>query len=455
MATNNYSKITPEIARLAEICKSNAIDPELYTTYDVKRGLRDINGKGVLTGLTRISEVNATKVVDGETVPAPGELFYRGINVKDMIKGQPEDMHCGFEETTYLLLFGKLPNQQELRDFRSLLAESRSKMPKNFFRDVIMQKPSSDLMNNIQRGVLNLYAYDTQAADISIPNVLRQSLELISIFPSIAVHSYNAMRYYLDRDSLVVHRPRPDLSTAENFLYMLRPDNKFTPLEAKILDVSLMLHAEHGGGNNSTFTTHVVTSSGTDTYAAVVAALSSLKGPKHGGANIMVVKMFKELERSISDWEDDDEILAYLERILHKDAFDRTGVIYGMGHAIYSISDPRAQIFKRYVKDLSAEKGRSKEFEFYERVEKLSAELIAAERKIYKGVSANIDFYSGFVYSMLGIPMELYTPLFAIARISGWSAHRIEELNGKGKIIRPAYKSVQDRVKYRPLEERD
>ena len=364
-------------------------------------------------------------------------------------------MHCGFEETTYLLLFGKLPNEQELRDFRVLLAESRSKMPKNFFRDVIMQKPSSDLMNNIQRGVLNLYAYDTQAADISIPNVLRQSLELISIFPSLAVHSYNAMRYYLDRDSLVVHRPRPDLSTAENFLYMLRADNKFTPLEAKTLDVSLMLHAEHGGGNNSTFTTHVVTSSGTDTYASVVAALSSLKGPKHGGANIMVVKMFKELERSISDWEDNDEILAYLERILHKDAFDRSGVIYGMGHAIYSISDPRAQIFKRYVKDLSAEKGRSKEFEFYERVEKLSAELIAAERKIYKGVSANIDFYSGFVYSMLGIPMELYTPLFAIARISGWSAHRIEELNGKGKIIRPAYKSVQSKVKYHPISERE
>ena len=420
MATNNYSKITPEIMRLAEICQSNAIDPMLYTKYDVKRGLRDINGKGVLTGLTKISEVNATKEVDGKTVPAPGELYYRGINVKDMIKGQPEDMHCGFEETTYLLLFGKLPNEQELRDFRVLLAESRSKMPKNFFRDVIMQKPSSDLMNNIQRGVLNLYAYDTQAADISIPNVLRQSLELISIFPSLAVHSYNAMRYYLDRDSLVVHRPRPDLSIAENFLYMLRADNKFTPLEAKILDVSLMLHAEHGGGNNSTFTTHVVTSSGTDTYASVV-----------------------------------DEILAYLERILHKDAFDHSGVIYGMGHAIYSISDPRAQIFKRYVKDLSAEKGRTKEFEFYERVEKLSAELIAAERKIYKGVSANIDFYSGFVYSMLGIPMELYTPLFAIARISGWSAHRIEELNGKGKIIRPAYKSVQSKVKYHPIGERE
>lgn len=310
-------------------------------------------------------------------------------------------------------------------------------------------------MNNIARGVLNLYAYDTQACDISIPNVLRQSLELISIFPSIAVHSYSAMRYYLNHDSLVIHRPKPELSTAENILYMLRPDNKYTPLEAKILDVALMLHAEHGGGNNSTFTTHVVTSSGTDTYASVVAALSSLKGPKHGGANIQAVKMFKELEKNISDWEDNDEILSYLEKILHKEAFDKSGVIYGMGHAIYSISDPRAQIFKEYVKDLSAEKGRSKEFEFYERVEKLSADLIAAERKIYKGVSANIDFYSGFVYSMLGIPTELYTPLFAIARISGWSAHRIEELNTRGKIIRPAYKCVQERTEYQPIEERE
>lgn len=455
MATNSFSKISPEINDLAKICQSNAIDPELYTKYDVKRGLRDINGKGVLTGLTRISEVNATKIVDGKSVPAPGELFYRGINVKDIINGQPEEMHCGFEETTYLLLFGKLPNAKELEDFRVLLADSRSKMPKNFFRDVIMQKPSTDLMNNIARGVLNLYAYDTQACDISIPNVLRQSLELISIFPSIAVHSYSAMRYYLNHDSLVIHRPKPELSTAENILYMLRPDNKYTPLEAKILDVALMLHAEHGGGNNSTFTTHVVTSSGTDTYASVVAALSSLKGPKHGGANIQAVKMFKELEKNISDWEDNDEILSYLEKILHKEAFDKSGVIYGMGHAIYSISDPRAQIFKEYVKELSAEKGRSKEFEFYERVEKLSADLIAAERKIYKGVSANIDFYSGFVYSMLGIPTELYTPLFAIARISGWSAHRIEELNTRGKIIRPAYKCVQERTEYQPIEERE
>lgn len=455
MPTNNsYSKITPEIEKLAKICSANEIDTDLYSQYDVKRGLRDINGKGVLTGLTKISEINATKTVDGKTVPAEGELFYRGINVRDLIAGQPEEMHFGFEEATYLLLFGKLPTKEQLHDFCNLLVESRSRMPKNFFRDVIMQKPSPDLMNNIARAVLNLYAYDYQPMDISIPNVLRQSLELISIFPQIAVHSYDAMRYYLDRDSLIVHRPKLGLSTAENILYMLRSDNKFTPLEAKILDVSLILHAEHGGGNNSTFTTHVVTSSGTDTYSSVAASLCSLKGPKHGGANIAVVKMFKELKKSINDWEDDDEILRYLERILHKDAFDRTGVIYGMGHAVYSISDPRAQIFKNYVRELSAEKGRSSEFRFYEKVERLAAELIAAERHIYKGVSANIDFYSGFVYSMLGLPTELYTPLFAIARISGWSAHRLEELNGHGKIIRPAYRCVQDRADYVPLEDR-
>ena len=456
MPTNNsYSKITPEIENLAKICAANEIDPDLYSQYDVKRGLRDLNGKGVLTGLTRISEINATKTVDGKTMPAEGDLFYRGINVKDLIAGQPEDMHFGFEEASYLLLFGKLPTKEQLKDFCNILADSRSRMPKNFFRDVIMQKPSSDLMNNIARAVLNLYAYDYQPMDVSIPNVLRQSLELISIFPQIAVHSYDAMKYYLDRDSLIVHRPKQGLSTAENILYMLRPNNKFTPLEAKILDVSLILHAEHGGGNNSTFTTHVVTSSGTDTYSSVAASLCSLKGPKHGGANIQVVKMFKEIKRNVSDWEDDDEILKYLERILHKDAFDRSGVIYGMGHAVYSISDPRAQIFKNYVRELSVEKGRSAEFRFYEQVERLAAELIAAERHIYKGVSANIDFYSGFVYSMLGLPTELYTPLFAIARISGWSAHRLEELNGHGKIIRPAYRCVQDREDYTPLEDRE
>ena len=456
MPTNNsYSKITPDIEKLAKICAANEIDVDLYSQYDVKRGLRDINGKGVLTGLTRISEIKATEIVDGKSVPAEGELFYRGINVKDLIAGQGDDMHFGFEEATYLLLFGKLPTKEQLHGFCNILADSRSRMPKNFFRDVIMPKPSSDLMNNIARAVLNLYAYDYQPMDVSIPNVLRQSLELISIFPQIAVHSYDAMKYYLDRDSLIVHRPKQGLSTAENILYMLRSDNKFTPLEAKILDVSLILHAEHGGGNNSTFTTHVVTSSGTDTYSSVAASLCSLKGPKHGGANIAVVKMFKEIKKAVNDWEDDDEILRYLERILHKDAFDRTGVIYGMGHAVYSISDPRAQIFKNYVRELSAEKGRSAEFRFYEKVERLAAELIAAERHIYKGVSANIDFYSGFVYSMLGLPLELYTPLFAIARISGWSAHRLEELNGHGKIIRPAYRCVQDRVDYVPLDERE
>ena len=454
-ANNSYSKITPDIERLANKCSENTIATDLYTEYDVKRGLRDLNGKGVLAGLTRISEIISSKTVDGKTVPVDGELYYRGINVRDLIAGEKKSMHCGFEEATYLLLFGSLPNRTELADFRELLADSRSRMPKNFFRDVIMQKPTSDLMNNMARGVLNLYAYDTQPMDLSISNVLRQSLELTSIFPLLAVHSLSAMDYYLNKKSLVIHRPSPKLSTAENILYILRPNNKYTPLEAKILDVALILHAEHGGGNNSTFTTHVVTSSGTDTYSAIAAALCSLKGPKHGGANIQVINMFKELEKNISDWSDDEEIRQYLNKILHKEAFDRTGVIYGMGHAVYSISDPRALIFKEYVKQLSAEKNRADEFAFYEKVERLSAELITEQRKIFKGVSANIDFYSGFVYSMLGLPTELYTPLFAIARISGWSAHRIEEINGNGKIIRPAYKSVQERQSYIPMSDRN
>ena len=455
MPTNNsYSKITPEIEKLAKICVQNEIAPDLYSEYDVKRGLRDINGKGVLTGLTRISEINATKTVDGKTMPAEGELFYRGINVKDLIGGQPENMHFGFEEATYLLLFGSLPTKTQLDDFCNLLADSRSRMPKNFFRDVIMQKPSSDLMNNIARAVLNLYAYDYQPMDVSIPNVLRQSLELISIFPQIAVHSYDAMRYYLDRDSLIVHRPKPGLSTAENILYMLRPDNKFTPLEAKILDVSLILHAEHGGGNNSTFTTHVVTSSGTDTYSSVVASLGSLKGPRHGGANIKVAQMVEDMKAHLSDWNDEEEIRSYLRRILRKDAFDRAGLIYGMGHAVYSLSDPRAVVLKRAVEKLADEKHLEKEYALYTKIERLAPKVIGEERKIYKGVSANVDFYSNFLYRMLGLPTELYTPLFAIARIAGWSAHRIEEICNDGKIIRPAYKSVAGRRPYVAMDAR-
>ncbi len=455
MATlNNFSKVTPEIEKLALMCSERTISPDLYTLHDVKRGLRDVNGKGVLTGLTEISEIISSKKVDGKSVPCEGELYYRGYNVKDLVHSFLEENRFGFEETTYLLLFGKLPNTEELAEFNKLLNNYRTIMPKNFVRDVIMKKPSEDLMNNLARSVLTLYAYDGNPNDLSIPNVLRQSLELISNFPLLTVYSYHAKNYYLDKGSLIIHRPQANLSTAENILYMLRPDHKYSELEARILDLALILHAEHGGGNNSTFTTHVVTSSGTDTYSAIAAALSSLKGPKHGGANIKVMKMMADIKKNIKDWNDEDEVRAYIAKILHKEAFDGAGVVYGLGHAVYSISDPRAELFKGYVEKLSVEKNRTKEFKLYSNIERIAAELITKERKIYKGVSANIDFYSGFVYSMLNLPVELYTPLFAIARISGWSAHRIEELTNAGKIIRPAYMCVQDHREFVPIAER-
>ena len=453
-ALNNYSKITPEIAKLAELCSEQTINPELYKKHDVKRGLRDLNGKGVLTGLTEISEIISSKVINGVSTPCEGELYYRGYDVKKIVQSFIDDNRFGFEETTYLLLFSKLPTMEELEQFNRILINYRNIMPKNFVRDVIMKKPSEDLMNNIARSVLSMYAYDGNPDDLSIPNVLRQSLELISIFPMLTVYSYHAKNYYLDKGSLIIHRPQPNLSTAENILYMLRPDHKYSALEAMILDLSLILHAEHGGGNNSTFTTHVVTSTGTDTYSAISAALSSLKGPKHGGANIKVVKMLNDIKRNVNDWSDEEEIREYLKKILHKEAFDGAGVIYGMGHAVYSVSDPRAQIFKGYVEKLSVEKGKIREFNLYSKIEKIAAELIAQERKIYKGVSANIDFYSGFVYGMLNLPTELYTPLFATARISGWSAHRIEELTNAGKIIRPAYMCVQKQRKFVPITKR-
>ena len=452
---NKFSKLTPEICELAELCSANRIDTDLYSKYDVKRGLRDINGKGVLTGLTQISEIISSKTVDGKSVPCDGELYYRGINIIDLVNGFSErGEYDGFEEASYLLLFGKLPSSSELAAFKNILADYRNSLPKNFVRDVIMKAPSNDLMNNITRSVLTLFSYDHAANDTSVPNVLRQSLGLIAIFPMLAVYSYSAKKYYNDKGSLFIHRPHPNLSTAENILYMLRPDNSYSELEAKILDLALVLHAEHGGGNNSSFTTHVVTSSGTDTYAAIAAALSSLKGPKHGGANIKVVEMFSDIKRNIKDWNDDEAITDYIAKILHKEAFDGAGVIYGMGHAVYSISDPRAQIFKGYVEKLSEEKNKMAEFRLYTKVEKIAADLISKERRIYKGVSANIDFYSGFVYNMLKLPVELYTPLFAVARISGWSAHRIEELINAGKIIRPAYKAVQERRDYIPMSER-
>ncbi len=450
----NFSKVTQDIVDLASLCsKNDRIDPELYTRYDVKRGLRDINGKGVLAGLTEISEIISSKTVDGESVPCEGELYYRGYNINDLVAGFTQDKRFGFEEITYLLLFGELPDTSDLKKFNKILADYRQ-LPTTFVRDIIMKSPSNDIMNGLARGVLTLYSYDDMPNDTSIPNVLRQSLELIALFPLIAVYSYQAKAYYHDGDSFFIHQPVPEYSTAENILHMLRPDSSFTPLEAHILDLALVLHAEHGGGNNSTFTTHVVTSSGTDTYSAIAAALSSLKGPKHGGANIKVTMMFEDMKNKLTDWTDDDAIRDYLTKLLHKEAFDRSGLIYGMGHAVYSVSDPRAAILKKAVKSLSEEKHMEKEYALYKKIEQLAPEVIAKERRIYKGVSANIDFYSGFAYSMLKLPPELYTPIFAIARIAGWSAHRIEELLNTGKIIRPAYRSVQSHRDYKSLSDR-
>ena len=441
--------------QLSERClKNGKIDPGLSAKYDVKRGLRDLNGKGVLAGLTEIANVQAYDVVDGESVPCEGKLFYRGFNIADLVKGFLKDKRFGFEEATYLLLFGELPDERELKDFQALLANYRT-LPTAFVRDIIMKAPSPDMMNTLARSVLTLYSYDENANDISIPNVLRQCLQLIALFPLISVYGYQAYRHYHDGQSLFIHMPQPDLSTAENILYCLRADSKYTELEAKILDLALVLHAEHGGGNNSTFTTHVVTSSGTDTYSAIAAALGSLKGPKHGGANIKVVKMFDDMKEHISDYGDEDAVKDYLKKLLHKEAFDNAGLIYGMGHAVYSLSDPREVVFKGYVEQLAHEKGRDKDLALYNKIEHMAPQLIAEERKIFKGVSPNVDFYSGFVYDMLGIPMELYTPLFAVARVMGWSAHRIEELLSANKIIRPAYKSLGGTHEYIRRNERE
>ena len=448
------TKVTPEIEKLTDICRDNtSLDLSLYEKYDVKRGLRDINGKGVLAGLTQVSNVQATKMVDGKEVPCAGKLSYRGYDIKDLTKGFIQDDRYGFEEVAYLLLFGKLPDKQQLMDFTELLANQRS-LPTNFVRDVIMKAPSKDIMNGLSRSVLTLYSYDHNPDDTSLPNVLRQCLNLISVFPLLSVYGYQAYNHYVKGKSLYIHNPKKDLTTAENILRMLRPDKKYTHLEAKILDIALILHMEHGGGNNSTFTTHVVSSSGTDTYSAIAAALGSLKGPKHGGANIKVVSMFNDMKKEVKDWTDEDEVRVYLRKLLHKEAFDRKGLIYGMGHAIYSVSDPRAEVFKAYVETLAREKGRMKDYALYSMVERLAPEVIAEERRIYKGVSANVDFYSGFVYSMLDLPLELYTPMFAVARIVGWSAHRMEELINADKIIRPAYKNVLAPSVYVPLAER-
>lgn len=454
MQNEEFFNVTPELIELSQRCANNGvIDRELYTKYDVKRGLRDINGKGVLAGLTEISEVCSTHIVNGISEPCDGKLFYRGVDVEEIVKGFIHDDRFGFEEVVYLLIFGKLPNKEQLEQIKRLLSYYRN-LPQSFPRDIILKAPSQDMMNGLARSVLTLYSYDPYADDTSLPNVLRQCLQLIALFPVLSVYGYQAYSHYYENSSLILHSPQPELSTAENLLYMLRSDSKYTKLEAKLLDMSLVLHAEHGGGNNSTFTTHVVTSSGTDTYSAIAAALGSLKGPKHGGANIKVVKMFDDIKQNISDYNDEEEVKNYLRKLLHGEVFDKAGLIYGMGHAVYSLSDPRARVFKKFVEKLSIEKGRKEEFQLYSLVEKLAPQIIAEERKIYKGVSANVDFYSGFVYSMLDLPAKLFTPIFAIARIAGWSAHRMEELINPSKIIRPAYRNVNDRIPYTDIDKR-
>ena len=451
----DYSLITPQISDLSHICyDNNVIEQELYTKYAVNRGLRDLNGNGVLTGLTEISEIKSKEIVNGNVVPCDGQLLYRGYDINDLVNDLIADDRFGFEEITYLLLMGKLPNKYEIREFNEVLNSYKS-LPPSFARDVIMKAPSENMMNSLSRSVLTLYSYDNNPDDISIPNVLRQCLQLISTFPQLSIYGYQAYNYYIKgNESFFLHDPKPEYSTAENILHMLRKDSKFTHLEAKIRDIALILHAEHGGGNNSSFTTHVVTSSGTDTYSAISAALGSLKGPKHGGANIKVCEMFDDIKEHVHDWTDRDEIESYLKKILNKEAFDKSGLVYGIGHAVYSKSDPRAIVFKQFVEKLSTEKQRDDEYSLYTAVEEIAPKLIAGSKTMYKGVSANVDFYSGFVYQMLGIPRELFTPLFAIARISGWSAHRMEELINAGKIIRPAYKAVGERQTYVPMHNR-
>lgn len=424
-----------------QLCIANdTISDSLFTEFGVNRGLRDVNGKGVLTGLTNISKIVSFKNEEEKKHPCDGELWYRGYNVKTLIASLGKE-EFGFERTAYLLLFGELPNEQELAEFSEIIGQSRT-LPTNFTRDVIMKAPSRDIMNSMTRSILTLASYDDRMADAGIENCISQCLKLIAIFPMLAVYGYHAYNHYENNSSMYIHRPDPELSTAENFLKMLRPDNHYTELEAKVLDVALLLHMEHGGGNNSTFTTRVVTSAGTDTYSAIAAAMSSLKGPKHGGANIKVMEMMEDIRDHVSDWEDRDEVRAYLSRMLDGEVFDGKGLIYGMGHAVYSLSDPRERVFKSFVERLAAAKDRGKELGLYNLIEELAPEVIAEKRHIYKGVSPNVDFYSGFVYEMLDIPMELYTPLFAVARIVGWSAHRLEEMVGMNKIIRPAYRSV-------------
>lgn len=457
----NYKSIQKQSRRKNEIeqlskdnIENSKIDESLFTHYNVQKGLRDVNGVGVIAGLTNISEVISKKEVDGVLQPCAGELYYRGYNINDLIDNYDLNFGFGFEEVVYLLLFNKLPAKDELKSFSNLLSGYR-KLPVSFVRDVILKAPSADIINSMSKSILTLSSYDTNSNDTSPDNVLRQCMQLISVFPLLAIYGYQAFQHYKENKSLVIHNPKSRLSTAENILRLLRHDKKFTKLESMVLDIALILHAEHGGGNNSTFTVRVVTSSGTDTYSALTAALCSLKGPKHGGANIKVMRMFEDLKENVKDTANIEELTEYLSRILEKRAFDRTGLIYGMGHAIYSVSDPRAEVFKKFVERLSKEKGMESEFELYNNVERIATKLISEKRKIYKGVSVNVDFYSGFAYKMLNLPPELYTPIFAVARVAGWSAHRLEELINAGKIIRPAYQSVSQQYEYVKMNDRN
>ena len=442
-----------QLSLLTDYCMNSvAFDRELYDKYDVKRGLRDKNGKGVLSGLTEISDVVAVKNVDGKQIPVDGQLFYQGYNVYDLINGR-KGLSFKFEEVTYLLLFGALPTQKQLDSFIDIITDLQE-LSGQFVRDVLMKASSENIMNALQRSIITLYSYDDAPEDISLKNVLRQSLQLIAKMPLMAVYAYYAYRHFIKDETLLIRNPKKEYSTAENILYMLRPDGKFTAKEAEALDIALVLHADHGGGNNSTFTTHVVTSSGTDTYSAIAAATASLKGPRHGGANLKVLHMFRDIEEHLSDWEDEEELESYLQKILDKEAYDGAGLIYGLGHAVYTLSDPREVLLKKSCRDIAEQKGRLKEFALYENVERIGSRLLAKNRDIYKPICANVDFYSGFIYEMLGIPEELFTPMFAIARISGWSAHRLEEIGNNGKIIRPAYKYVGTHVDYQPIASR-
>lgn len=442
-----------QFQELVKFCMmSGSINLDLYTEYDVKRGLRDSNGKGVLTGLTEIADVNSYKIVEGRKLPTDGSLFYQGYDVKELIKGNKEKRFL-FEETTYLLLFGELPTKEQLKSFIEITHQLQE-LSGQFVRDVLMKGSTGNIMNALMKSLLTLYSYDDDPDNIDVPNVLRQSLQLIAKMPLMAVYAYHAYRHFQFDETLLIRAPKNEYSTAENILWMLRPDGKFTELEARVLDICLVLHAEHGGGNNSTFTNHVVTSSGTDTYSAVAASIASLKGPRHGGANLKVQHMFEDIKANVKDWNDESELHRYLKKILNKEAFDNSGLIYGMGHAVYTLSDPREVILKEFAGKLSEEKGLSAEFRLYDTVERISKEEIMKARQLFKPVCANVDFYSGFVYSMLGIPEELFTPIFAISRISGWSAHRLEELVNKGKIIRPAYKYVGYHKDYRDIGER-